>query len=137
MIGVEVDALGGWHPRHASAEPAPKKARTMLILAGTIDVHPDDLAAFLSSAKLVTQQRAEPRNIAYAVLTRDLDAHRLRLFEAWQDRAALDAHLDWPHISSPIVERIANSSRVTWRLTRGRPQAVLSDDHASMRLRVE
>ena len=70
----------------------------MLILAGTIDLHPDDIAAFLASAKIVTAaSRAEPGNIAY-VFSRDLDdPNRLRLFEAWKDRAALDAHLKLPH----------------------------------------
>jgi quinol monooxygenase YgiN len=79
----------------------------MLILAGTIDLHPDDLAAFLSSVKLVSAaSRAEPGNVAY-VFSRDLDdSNRLCLFEAWKDRAALDAHLKEPHFLAHR-ERIA------------------------------
>ena len=67
-------------------------------MPGTIDLHPDDLAAFLSSVKLVSAaSRAEPGNIAY-VFARDLDdSTGFACSKPGRTRAALDAHLKQPH----------------------------------------
>jgi quinol monooxygenase YgiN len=70
----------------------------MIILAGTIDVHPEDLATMLASVEKVTAgSRQEAGCLAYQFSQDVADPNRLCLFEIWADQAAIDAHFKEPH----------------------------------------
>jgi quinol monooxygenase YgiN len=49
---------------------------------------------------LVDPTRAEPGNIRYELLASLDDELRFTFVEEWQDREALDAHLQTPHITA-------------------------------------
>jgi quinol monooxygenase YgiN len=71
----------------------------MIILAGTIDVHPDDMAEMLASVEKVTAaSRQEAGCLAYQFSQDVADPNRLCLFEIWADQAALEAHFQEPHL---------------------------------------
>ena len=70
----------------------------MLLVSGTIDLHPDDLAAFLAAVEAVTgPSRAEADCVAYQFSQDVADPNRICLFEIWTDKAAIDKHMQTPH----------------------------------------
>jgi quinol monooxygenase YgiN len=67
----------------------------MLIVAGTIDVDPAQRAQFLEGREqAILAARAEAGCIEYAMGADCVDPGRVRIFEKWEDKAALAAHLD-------------------------------------------
>lgn len=75
----------------------------MIVVAGTIHLDPAKKAEATAAAiEMMKATRAEPGNIEYA-FTWDLAEEGLvRVFEQWQDQAALDAHFDAPHMKAFI-----------------------------------
>jgi quinol monooxygenase YgiN len=72
----------------------------MLIIAGTIRVPPEKLAAFKPHMeKMLLASRAEPGCITYSYAIDVQDAGLVRVFEAWRDQAAIDAHFQAPHLA--------------------------------------
>lgn len=70
----------------------------MIIIGGTIDVHPDDTAAFLAAVdKVVAGSRKEAGCKAYNFSRDVADPNRICLFEVWADKAAFDSHAQSPH----------------------------------------
>jgi len=70
----------------------------MIIIAGTVDVHAEDLNAFLAAVKKVSESsRQEKGCLAYQFAHAVEDRNRLSLFEVWADKAAFDSHLQAPH----------------------------------------
>lgn len=66
----------------------------MVIVAGWIDVAPEDRERFLEMRHdAVLHTRDEPGCIDYVFSADPIDSARVRLFERWEDRGALDAHL--------------------------------------------
>lgn len=73
----------------------------MLIVAGTIEVDPDHRDAMLAAvAPMVTATRAERGCRAYAFSPDPDDPGLVRLFELWDDQAALDAHFASDHMAA-------------------------------------
>jgi quinol monooxygenase YgiN len=72
----------------------------MLIIAGTIRVPPDKLAAFKPHMeRMLLASRAEDGCITYSYALDVQDAGLVRVFEAWRDQAAIDAHFRAPHLA--------------------------------------
>jgi quinol monooxygenase YgiN len=70
----------------------------MILIAGTIDVHPEDVTAFVTSEEQLTEMALDEEGcLAYRVARDISDPNRLFLFECWSDQAALDAHYKTPH----------------------------------------
>ena len=66
----------------------------MIIVAGTIDVAPEQRDSYLESRKeAMLAARTEDGCIDYAYSADIGDPGRVRLFEVWGNRAALDAHV--------------------------------------------
>ncbi len=66
----------------------------MIIVAGSFDVAPEQRDSFLESRKeAMLAARTEEGCIDYAFSTDIVDPGRVRLFEIWENRAALDAHV--------------------------------------------
>ena len=73
----------------------------MLIVSGTISVEPDDVDAALALvAPLVEATNAEPGCHAYGFFLDPTTPGRFRLFEEWDDQAALDAHFVTDHMAA-------------------------------------
>ena len=69
-------------------------------IAGTFRVPPQNLAAFKPHmAKMLAASRAEDGCEVYSYAEDVLEPGLIRVFEAWRDRAALDAHIKAPHMA--------------------------------------
>jgi len=67
-------------------------------IAGTFRVPPENLAAFKPHmAKMLAASRAEDGCLVYSYAEDVLEPGLIRVFEAWRDQAALDAHIKAPH----------------------------------------
>jgi len=75
----------------------------MIVVAGTIQLDPAHKdAATAAAIEMMKATRAETGNIEY-VFTWDLAEEGLvRVFEQWQDQAALEAHFEAPHMKAFI-----------------------------------
>ena len=72
-----------------------------LIVAGTVRVPPGTLAAFRPHmAAMLDASRAEDGCLEYSYAEDVLDAGLIRVFEAWRDQAALDAHFKTAHMAT-------------------------------------
>ena len=72
----------------------------MLIIAGTITVDPDHLDDALALAIPFSETvRSEPGCVDYLFTPNPAVPGELRLFEIWEDEAALAAHFDTPHMA--------------------------------------
>jgi len=69
-------------------------------IAGTFRVPPQNLAAFKPHmAAMLTASRAEDGCLVYSYAEDVLEPGLIRVFEAWRDQAALDAHFQTPHMA--------------------------------------
>ena len=72
----------------------------MLIITGTIRIDPDRLdAARPVMAQMIEASRAEAGCLDYAYAQDIGDPGLIRVFERWQDQAALDRHFTTDHIA--------------------------------------
>jgi quinol monooxygenase YgiN len=72
----------------------------MIIIAGTLDVQPDQRAKLLELAvPLMKATNAEPGNHEYVFSADPIDAGRVRIFELWEDEDSLTPHLAQPHMA--------------------------------------
>lgn len=72
----------------------------MLIIAGTITLAPEQLDDALALAlPFGAQVREEPGCIEYLFTPNPAVPGELRLFEVWQDEAALQVHFTTPHMA--------------------------------------
>ena len=72
----------------------------MLIIAGTFEVEPGKAeSALAGTARLVEATRAEAGCQDYVFMIDPTRENTLRLFEIWDDEAALTAHFETPHIA--------------------------------------
>jgi quinol monooxygenase YgiN len=73
-----------------------------IIVAGTIEVPPDQRAELLESLRpLIQKTRAEePGCLAYAFSPDSVDAGLVQVFEHWRDEASLAAHFAHPNFAA-------------------------------------
>jgi quinol monooxygenase YgiN len=72
----------------------------MLIIAGTLDVQPDQRDQLLELAKpLMAATSTEPGNHEYVLSADAVDPGRVRIFELWDNEAALGPHFAQPHMA--------------------------------------
>ncbi|WP_374472028.1 putative quinol monooxygenase [Phenylobacterium sp.] len=73
----------------------------IVVIAGTFRVPPEALEGFRPHmAAMLAASRAEYGCIAYSYALDVEEPGLVRVFEAWRDQAALDAHQAAPHIAA-------------------------------------
>ncbi len=73
----------------------------MLVVTGIIEIDESSVAAAKELAgPMGTASRAEPGCHAYAFYQDLEDPTRIRIYEEWEDQAALDAHFATPHMAA-------------------------------------
>ena len=73
----------------------------MLVIAGTIRVPPQNVAGLRPHMlAMLTASRAEDGCIVYSYAEDIEEPGLIRVFEAWRDRAALDAHIKTDHLAA-------------------------------------
>jgi quinol monooxygenase YgiN len=77
------------------------EAGPMLIVAGTIEVEPDDRDALMAAAlPMMAASQAEEGCLDYVFSVDPTDAGTVRVFERWTDAAALEAHFATAHMAT-------------------------------------
>jgi quinol monooxygenase YgiN len=72
----------------------------MLIVAGTLDLPPENRAKLLAAAEpLMRASESEDGCHTYLMMPDPLDAGRVRIFERWEDEDALAKHFTMPHMA--------------------------------------
>ncbi|MFP5450033.1 MAG: putative quinol monooxygenase [Alphaproteobacteria bacterium] len=72
-----------------------------LVIAGTIRVPPERLDAFRPHMiAMLEASRAEDGCLVYSYAEDVAEPGLIRVFEAWRDQAALDAHFQTPHLAA-------------------------------------
>ena len=72
-----------------------------LIIAGTVRVPPENLERFRPHMQaMLAASRAEDGCQAYSYAVDVAEPGLVRVFEAWRDQAALDAHFKTPHMAT-------------------------------------
>ena len=72
-----------------------------LIIAGTVRVPPENLERFRPHMQaMLAASRAEDGCQAYSYAVDVAEPGLVRVFEAWRDQAALDAHFNTPHMAT-------------------------------------
>jgi len=72
-----------------------------ILIAGTVRVPPENLDAFRPHMDaMLTASRAEDGCLTYSYAVDVQDPGLIRVFEAWRDQAAIDAHLKAPHMAT-------------------------------------
>lgn len=73
----------------------------MLVIAGTVRVPPQNLERFKPHMLAMLQaSRAEDGCLEYSYAEDVAEPGLIRVFEAWRDQAALDAHFQTPHMAA-------------------------------------
>jgi quinol monooxygenase YgiN len=71
-----------------------------LIIAGTVRVPPENLAGLRPHMQAMLEaSRAEDGCLEYSYAEDVLEPGLVRVFEAWRDQAALDAHFQTAHMA--------------------------------------
>ena len=72
-----------------------------LIIAGTVRVPPENLERFKPHMlAMLTASRAEDGCLEYSYAEDVAEPGLIRVFEAWRDQAALDAHFQTAHMAA-------------------------------------
>jgi quinol monooxygenase YgiN len=72
-----------------------------IIIAGTVRAPPENLEQFKPHMlAMLTASRAEDGCITYSYAEDVAEPGLIRVFEAWRDQAALDAHFQTPHMAA-------------------------------------
>jgi quinol monooxygenase YgiN len=73
----------------------------MLVIAGTVSLDPAHRDAAIEAAReMMAATHEEPGCISYVFSAALDDPGEFRIFEEWQDQAALDAHFQMPHMAA-------------------------------------
>jgi quinol monooxygenase YgiN len=73
----------------------------MLIIAGTIDMNPEHVDAFIAAAIDMMQATLKETGCqAYSFTVDQLTPGRIRLYEKWDSQADLEAHFVVPHMAA-------------------------------------
>jgi quinol monooxygenase YgiN len=71
-----------------------------VLIAGTVRVPPENLARFKPHMEaMLAASRAEDGCLVYSYAVDVADPGLVRVFEAWRDEAALQAHFATPHMA--------------------------------------
>jgi quinol monooxygenase YgiN len=71
-----------------------------VVIAGTVRVPPENLEAFRPHmARMLAASRAEDGCLTYSYAVDVEDPGLIRVFEAWRDEAALQAHFKTAHMA--------------------------------------
>jgi quinol monooxygenase YgiN len=71
-----------------------------LLIAGTVRVPPENLERFKPHMQaMLIASRAEDGCFEYSYAVDVAEPGLVRIFEAWRDQAALDAHFQTPHMA--------------------------------------
>ena len=71
-----------------------------VLIAGTVRVPPESLVRFRPHMdRMLAASRAEDGCITYSYAVDVQDPGLVRVFEAWRDQAAIDAHFKAPHMA--------------------------------------
>jgi quinol monooxygenase YgiN len=72
----------------------------MLIIAGTLDLPPENRAKLLEAAEpMMRASEAEDACHHYLMMPDPFDAGRVRIFELWENEDALAPHFASPHMA--------------------------------------
>lgn len=72
-----------------------------VIIAGTVRVPPKNLERFKPHMQaMLTASRAEDGCLEYSYAVDVAEPGLIRIFEAWRDQAAIDAHFQTPHMAA-------------------------------------
>jgi quinol monooxygenase YgiN len=72
-----------------------------LIIAGTVRVPSENLARFKPHMEaMLAASRAEDGCITYSYAEDVVERGLIRVFEAWRDQAAIEAHFQAPHMAA-------------------------------------
>ena len=72
-----------------------------LIIAGTVRVPVENIDAFKPHMQAMLEaSRAEDGCLEYAYAVDVADPGLIRVYEAWRDQAAIDAHFKTPHMAT-------------------------------------
>ena len=72
-----------------------------IIIAGTVRVPPDNLAGLKPHmAVMLAASRAEDGCLSYSYAEDVAEPGLVRVFEAWRDQAAIDAHFQTEHMAA-------------------------------------
>ena len=72
-----------------------------IIIAGTVRVPPENLVQFKPHMDaMLAASRAEDGCLTYSYAVDVQDPGLIRVFEAWRDQAAIDAHFKAPHMAT-------------------------------------
>lgn len=71
-----------------------------VLIAGTVRVPPENVARFRPHMeRMLAASRAEEGCLAYSYAVDVADPGLIRVFEAWRDQAAVEAHFRTPHMA--------------------------------------
>lgn len=71
-----------------------------LVIAGTVRIPPENLGRFKPHMeKMLAASRAEDGCLVYSYAEDVAEPGLIRVFEAWRDQAALDAHFQTAHMA--------------------------------------
>ncbi len=90
----------------------------MLIVSGILEIEPDDAeAAFAAARTMAAATREEAGCHSYAFYSDIEDSGRIRVFEEWEDGAALEAHFASAHMAEfrKALSAVKIRSRSVWR----------------------
>ena len=80
----------------------------MIIVAGTFEVDPAERDAFLAGRdEGMRRSRAEPGCISYVFSADPIEPGRVHLFERWESKDALGAHLAAAQVAGPQPAGVA------------------------------
>lgn len=72
-----------------------------LVIAGTVRVPPENLDRFRPHMQaMLAASRAEDGCLTYSYAVDVAEPGLVRVFEAWRDQAAIDAHFQTPHMAA-------------------------------------
>lgn len=72
-----------------------------LVIAGTVRVPPDNLEPLKPHMRaMLAASRAEDGCLVYSYAEDVAEPGLIRVFEAWRDQAAIDAHVQAPHMTA-------------------------------------
>ena len=72
-----------------------------IIIAGTVRVPPENLAGLRPHMEaMLAASRSEDGCITYSYAQDVVEPGLIRVFEAWRDQAAIDAHFAAPHMAT-------------------------------------
>ncbi|MBP7817796.1 MAG: antibiotic biosynthesis monooxygenase [Phenylobacterium sp.] len=72
-----------------------------VIIAGTVRVPPENLERFKPHMlAMLAASRAEDGCLEYSYAVDVADPGLIRVYEAWRDQAAIDAHFQAPHMAA-------------------------------------